>query len=175
MTSEVNQVAQATGGIATLGINGKIFIAQLINFLIVLFVLKKWAFGPIVKILEARSERVEKSVKDAEAIEQRLLTLDAERAEILRTTKGEAEKLLAGAAIDAETRKVDMVEKAKREVERVIMQGKGHLKAEKEAMLIEVRKEIVDIAVSAVKKILQETVDEKKSKSLAEEVVRKMT
>jgi F0F1-type ATP synthase membrane subunit b/b' len=68
-----------------------------------------------------------------------------------------------------------MVEKAKREVERVVVQGKAQLKTEGETMLRDMRKDIVELAVDATRKILNEAIDEKKATSLAEEVVRKMT
>ena len=76
---------------------------------------------------------------------------------------------------DAEAMKADLTEKAKREVEKVVANGKAQLKAEQEAMMREARKEIVEVAIQAAKKILANEVDDKKSHSLAEEVVRKMT
>ena len=79
------------------------------------------------------------------------------------------------ARTDAEALKADTVEKARREVERGIVGGKAQLKSEQEAMLREARKEMIEIAVSAAKKILTEGVDDKKAASLAEEVVRKLT
>lgn len=175
LITETAQAVEASGGLGTLGINLKIFIAQLVNFLVVLLVLWKWAYRPIVKTLESRRERVEKSLKDAEAIEVRLSTLEQERKTVIAQANVEATALIEKAREDAEARDRETVEKARREVERVVAQGKGQLKNEKEAMLREARKEMVEIALEAVRKILKQTVDEKKSKSLAEEVVRKMT
>ncbi len=83
--------------------------------------------------------------------------------------------MLEKAIVDTETRKGEMVEAAKREVERVIEKGKQQLEDERVAMLIAARKDLVDIAVKAAAKILSEGLTEKKSQSMAEEMVRKLT
>ncbi len=178
MSQEVQAVAEAvesTGGIAALGLNAKIFVAQLINFTVVLLVLWKWAYKPIVKLLEERQTKIEKSVKGAEEIEERLKASAGDREKMLREAKAEAQKVLDEAMVTAEERKAEMVASAKREVERVILQGKNQLVAEREAMVREARKDLVEVALSATKRIIGEEINEKKATSLAEEVVRKMT
>lgn len=175
IATEAVNAAEASGGLGMLGINLKIFIAQLVNFLIVLLVLWKWAFKPLARGLEARSEKIERGLKDAEAAEKRLQKIDEERKLVLAKTEKEATKVLEEARHEAETKQKEIIEKAKREVERVVAQGRGSLKQEKEAMVREARKDVVEIAIAAVEKILKEKVDEKKSRSLAEEVVRKLT
>lgn len=174
-TVEATEAAEETGALGTLGIDGGIFVAQLVNFLVVLLVLWKFAYKPIVKMLDQRSECIEKSIKDAEHVEKRVAALEDERKEIVAEARAEAAKVMELARTDAEAMKTDMVEKAKREVERVVVNGKAQLKADQEAMMREARKELVEIAVSAAKRILADGVDEKKSASLAEEVVRKLT
>ncbi|PIZ55615.1 hypothetical protein COY25_00580, partial [Candidatus Uhrbacteria bacterium CG_4_10_14_0_2_um_filter_41_7] len=63
----------------------------------------------------------------------------------------------------------------KREVERVVASGKKQLEEDRAEMMRSVRKDIVDIVVKASARIVSDAIDEKKSQSLAEEVVRKMT
>lgn len=172
---ETTEVVEETGALGTLGIDGGIFVAQLVNFLVVLLVLWKFAYKPIMKMLDQRSERIEKSMKDAEHVEKRVAALEDERKQVVTEARVEAAKVMETARTDAEAMKTEMVEKAKREVERVVVNGKAQLKADQEAMMREARKELAAIAVAAAKKILADGVDEKKSASLAEEVVRKLT
>jgi len=172
---ETKESTEETGALGTLGIDGGIFIAQLVNFLLVMLVLWKFAYKPIMKMLDDRSERIEKSMKDAEHVEKRVAALEDERKQVVSEARAEAAKVMELARTDAEAMKTEMVEKAKREVERVVANGKGQLKSDQEAMMREARKELVEIAVAAAKKVLVEAVDEKKSASLAEEVVRKLT
>ena len=172
---EAAAVVEATGGLGTLGINLKIFIAQFINFAVVLLVLWKWAYKPIIKLLDQRSEKIEKSVKDAEEIDRRLLDLEKEQKEVIQKAKKEASAILEKAQVDADLRKKDLIAKAKGEVENVVYQGKEQLKTEKEAMLNDLKKEIVELAVLASQKILEGEMDEKKSQKIAESVVKEIS
>ena len=65
---EVANAVEETGGIAALGINLKVFVAQLVHFLIILFIFWKWIYGPIVKMLDKRAETIDKSIKQAKEI-----------------------------------------------------------------------------------------------------------
>ena len=66
------ETVEATGGLGSLGLNVKIFIAQLINFAIVVLVLWKWVYNPIVALLEKRQTTIEKSLKEAKEIEEKM-------------------------------------------------------------------------------------------------------
>lgn len=166
---------EPTGGIATLGINLPIFIAQLINFVVVLLVLWKFAYKPLVKILDDRSNKIEESLKKSDLIDRRVAELEKEQHQLIVTAKGEATQILEAARADAESRKQELLLVAKKEVERVVALGKEQLKAEQINMVREAKAELIAIAVAATQKILEETVDEKKSNALAEAVVKKMT
>lgn len=167
-------MSEPTGGIATLGIDFKIFLAQLVNFIIVLLVLWKWAFTPIVKLLDVRTKKIEDSMKQAELVDQRVADLEKEQHQLIARAKQEASTVLETARAEAEQRKQEMLLSAKQEVERVVAQGKEQLKIEKAQMIQEAKIELVEIAVSATKKILEETIDEKKSADLAERLIKKM-
>ncbi|NQV89955.1 F0F1 ATP synthase subunit B [Candidatus Uhrbacteria bacterium] len=175
VAQEVASVTEATGGIGTLGINLKIFIAQLINFTLVLLVLWKWAYGPIVKLLEERQEKVAKSVIQAEEVEKRVQDLEVEQKQLIATAKSEATKILEEARVSADDRKKMLLEAAKKEVQGVVLQGKAQLQAEKEQMIRDAREDIALIAVEAARKILTEGVDEKKAGVLAQKVVDSMS
>ena len=168
------EATEASGGIGALGINLKIFLAQLVNFTIVLLVLWKWAYKPIVRLLDERQHKIEKSVKDAQEIEARLQRLDGEREEALIISRKEAKARVEEALAGAEVRRQEILEKAKADVERVIAQGKQQLAVEREAMMRDARKELAEIVVEASRKIVASEINEKKAASLAEEVIRKM-
>jgi F-type H+-transporting ATPase subunit b len=172
--SEVAHATEATGGLGTLGINLKIFIAQLINFTVVLLVLWKWAYKPIVKLLDERSEKIEKSVKQADEIDKRVSELAEEQKTIVAEAKGEANNILELARTEAEERKQQLLSKAKEDVQLVVNQGKNQLQAEKEQMIIDAREQIAMIAVEASRKILSSSIDEKEAQRLAEDVVNDM-
>ncbi len=162
-------------GIATLGINLNTFIAQLINFVVVLLVLWKFAYGPIVKMLDERSKKIEESIKLSEEVNVRVKKMEVEQKEVIASAKQEAMVILEAARNDAETRKQELLATAKKEVERVVTQGKEQLKAEKTQMIQEVKTELVGIVIAATKKILESEVDEKTSHKIASDVIEKMS
>lgn len=173
--STLEEAGGISGVIHTFGVRGDLFAAQLLNFLIVLAVLWKFAYKPIMKILHDREETIAESLKNAERIEKRLEEATAEKEAVMAEARKEAQALILKANEEMEKRKVEMSEAAKKEVARIIEKGKEELEAQQAAMLMEARKDLVEIAVKAAAKILTEGMDEKKSKSLAEEVVRKLT
>ena len=164
-------MVEQTSGLATFGINGKILLAQLINFLVVLFVLKRFAWGPIVKRLDMRAKKIEDGMNDAQEAAKRLASADIERASLLAATKSEAAAIVEKARLDAEAMRVELVAKAKGDVERVVMSGKAQLKAEQEAMKAELKRDVAEFAIEAAKKILAEGVDKASSERLSSEMV----
>lgn len=175
LAAEAVQASGSVGGLGTLGINLKIFLAQLLNFTIVLVVMWKFAYKPIVKLLEERQEKIERGVKQADEVEKRVQELERERTEVITQAKSEAAKVLEEARALGEDRKKELLAKAKEEVRGVVEQGKMQLEAQKIQMMVEAREEIASIAVEAARKILTQGVDEKKATVLAQEVVDKMS
>lgn len=172
-TTETHNPLTAVAG--QFGLNGQIFIAQLINFLLVLVVLWMFVYRPILRFLDERSKKIEESVKNAQRIEERMKEITEEREQILSAGRKEASAILERAQAEAEARSQEMITAAKREVERVVTKGKQAFAEEQEAAIRELRKEIIDLSLKAATRILQKEVDEKKAKSIAEEVVRKMS
>lgn len=168
---ETAETVEASGGLGMLGINLKIFLAQLINFLLVLLVLWKWVYQPIVKLLDQRTQRVEKSMRQADEIEQRMASVEQEQKLVVGQAKAEAVVILEQAKAEAETRKKELLANAKQEVQKVIAQGKEQLQAEKQNMVREAKAELVELAVASAKKILEDAVDEKRSRKLAEDTI----
>lgn len=174
LVKETAEAVEASGGLGMLGINLKIFIAQLVNFLLVLLVLWKWVYQPIVKLLDQRTERIARSMQQADEIEKRMASVEEEQQRAITQAKAEAAVMLEQARNEAEARKKDLLENAKQEVQKVIAQGKEQLQAEKQNMVREAKAELIELAVASAKKILEDAVDEKRSRKLAEEVIGKL-
>jgi F-type H+-transporting ATPase subunit b len=163
------------GILGTFGLRGDLFAAQLVNFLLVLIVLWRFVYKPMLAMLDKREQAIAKSMKDVEEISARVKASESERNAVLTETRKEAQAIIEAAMHETDIRKNEMIEAAKREVEHVIARGKEQLIAEREASMLAMRKDIIDIAVRAAAKIATEGMTQKKSQSLAEEVVRKMT
>ncbi|HLD17962.1 MAG TPA: F0F1 ATP synthase subunit B [Patescibacteria group bacterium] len=168
MIQEGAQAAESVGGIAALGINGKLFFAQAINFIVVLFVFWKWIYKPIVVMLDRRSAAVEKQLQQGKEVEERLFHLEKERVDVLDTARVEAHRLLEEMKTVSAVRSQEMIEKAKQEVAVLVQEGRVSLAREKRAMVEEARKEVADLAVEIAAKVLGSSVDRPRSQTLAE-------
>lgn len=158
--------------IGTLGLNWKLFLAQLVNFAIVLFILWKWVFKPVAGALEQRRLRVEASVKQAEEIERRMNEFKAWQEQEMQKARREAEGVLEKAAVMAESAKQETIESARAEVDKIMAKTKQTIEAEKQQMLGEVRAELAEIVSLATEKILMAKLDERKDKELINNVLK---
>lgn len=141
--------------LGTLGINGKLFLAQLVNFAIVLFVLWRWVFGPVAGALEKRRQRVETSLKEAKKIEQRLQSFEQEHGERLKRSRVEAEEIVQKAVETADRTKAEIAESAKSEAERILRDARETIQAEKDGAIKAVRREVAELSVAGAEKVMR--------------------
>lgn len=172
-TAEAARSAQGTGSVlGTLGINLKLFIAQLINFTIILLVLWRFAWKPILRILNERKAYIETGIENAKKAEadlqmaelnykKRMNEAEDEAGQILKAAEGRAGTLIEGAKT-----------KAKHEIEAMTAKAKRELKAEKETLELEIKEKTVEIAFEVAAKILDEKMDIKKEKKFVEALLK---
>src|SRR3989304_5856480 len=82
------------------GIQPTLLIAQIVNFLIILFLLKKFFYKPIIKLLDDRKKKIEESLKNAEEIEERLKQTEEKSAQIIEEERRNSRNLIAEAKTD---------------------------------------------------------------------------
>lgn len=153
----------------TLGIDWKYLLGQVINFLIVLFVLKKYAFGPIVDTLAKRTAKLEQGLQDAAAAKSARTSGEQEKAVVLAAARADAGKLLQDTRAQAEEMRAELLTKAKNDVEDVVQLGKERLAMEKEQMLAAAKGELAELVVAAVHKISPRVFTEKDETALFSE------
>ncbi|MBI4811839.1 F0F1 ATP synthase subunit B [Candidatus Falkowbacteria bacterium] len=155
--------------IETFHIDTKLLLAQIINFAIVFFVLYFFALKPLLKIMGERTKKIEKSLDDANEIENKLAQTKAEYEVIVAGAKKEANEIIEKAGAAAAEKKKEIITRAKEEVGQIINQEKAKMQTEKARTLKEIKKEVADLVVVSLEKILAEKVDVKKDK----EIIRK--
>ena len=172
ITQGVTEAVEATGGIAALGINAKLLLAQLIHFGIVLLIFWKWIYGPVKAMLQKRQETIEKSLEDAKLFEERLTKLEKDRVSVIGQAKQEAALLLETTHKQSEEQKKKMLEKTKAEVAMIIAEGKQQLQNEKTTMLHETKNAIAELAVEIARKVLTETIDQDVAQKKAQQAIK---
>lgn len=136
-------------------------LAQFVNFAILLFILHRLAYKPMLKFMEERSARIAKGVQDAKEAQQALAETKAEQERLLVQARQEASMLVENARKAADTQAASIVAQAKTEVSKVIAQGKATLQQERERMLQEVKQDVIGMVIASAEKILANAVDDK--------------
>ena len=163
----------ATPSLTTLlGLDWKLFIAQLVNVGIVVFVLWKWVFTPLGNKLEERSRTIAQSLAHAQEIEQ--MHADAERFKKLEMEKArkEASLIIEKSQVTAEAVKAQILGDATVASEKIAQESKNRIAEEKKTMLQEVNEEVSTLVVAATERILQEKLDSKKDAQMIKEVLK---
>lgn len=142
--------------IKTFHIDWKLIIAQLVNFAIVLFVLKRYAYGPVLKMMTERSDKIEKGIKDAEHAHKKLAEIAEKEQEVLVEARKQASEIIAAAEAVALKNKDEIIAESKQQAEKLLADAAKKIEAEKNQMMQEVRTQIADLVVAATGKVIDE-------------------
>ena len=154
--------------LSKLGIDWKLLIAQIVNFLVLLFVLYKFAYGPILGMLEKRQKKIERGLKEADLARKYLAESEEKQKEILRKAREEGKQIVEKAYIQAEKSKKEIAEESKKQAEKTIAEAKLEIVREKEKTVREIKSEIGSLVALAAEKVIGEKVDKDKDKELIE-------
>ena len=152
----------------------KLLIAQAFNFAIVFAVLYYFVFKPLTKVMNDRSKKIEKSLEDAQKIDAKLIKTEEEYKKVIADARKEANDIIKKANEDAEKRKQDMVVKAREEIGQTINEEKAKIQVEKAVVLKELKKEVADLVVASLEKILGEKVDSKKDGEMIKKTMKNL-
>lgn len=149
------------GVVGLFGLNWKLFIAQLVNFAIVLFVLWKWVFKPVIAGMESRTKKIEDSLTDATRIESEKSEFESWRAKSLSEARQEATSIITEAKKTAESTKQEILNKTKTEQEDIISKAQVQLEQEKQKIIDEAKGQIADLIVNSTEKLIRAKLDNK--------------
>jgi len=166
MLGETQQAAGAAGIIGPLGIDGKIFIAQLVNISVVVFVLWKWVYKPLLKVLDDRTKKIEQGLRDAAESAAARQRSEQEKDQVVLEARLKAKGIVEEARTTAQAEGEALVRKARQEVERVVAQGREQLRLDKEKLADEVKADIGGLLAQAVETIARQKLDPAKDAEL---------
>ncbi|HSX57674.1 MAG TPA: F0F1 ATP synthase subunit B [Candidatus Saccharimonadales bacterium] len=157
------------------GVNWILLLAQIVNFTILLLLLKRFLYKPILKVLDERKAKVAQSLKDAEAIEKRMQDLTIEQQKILDQAKEEANKLIAEAKAEAKELSEKNMAETKKSVAAVLEQNEKRLKLDKEAMMSSAKADLAELVAEATAKVAKKSMTEKENMRLVEETIKEFS
>lgn len=156
------------------GVQPVLLAAQAVNFLVLLFILKKFLYGPVLRVLEERKKRIAQSLKEAEEIEKKLAKTEEDRQKTLQKASDGAQKLIDDATKSANQIVGEARRKAVEEMEEIMKKGQEAIKLEKEKMRQEIRQELGELVAISLEKVVKKSLNLKDQKRLIQETLKEV-
>jgi F-type H+-transporting ATPase subunit b len=152
-----------------LGINFGFILVQIVNFLLIFIVLRKWVFVPIANVLETRRKKVAQGLEDARVAAEARENAEAEAERIIAEAQSKASEIVREATTRAEEASRDIKTAAEKDAADARKGALTEVEAERNAVLGEVRGQVAALAMSAAQKLIGENLDAKRQQALIDE------
>lgn len=161
------------GGISSLGIDPKLLGLQIVSFALVLWLLKRFAFGPIVKSLDERYQKIDGSIKEAEKLERANAETEARAEKLLAEARKQAERVIAKSREEA-TAIVDAAEqRAATAADTFLDTAKKRLDQDVQTARKQLKQEVAGLVSYATERLIHEKLDAKADQVLIEEALKR--
>ena len=158
-------------GLAGLGINVPVLLAQIVNVVILLVVLYFVAYKPVMRMLDQRSKRIKDSMEQVDAIKEQAARTEEEVKKQLEAAGKEGQKRIAQAAQAGEEIREKAKQSARQEAEALITRARGEIQRERDEAISELRKEVADVTITAAEKVIDRSLDKKAHRELIDKVL----
>ena len=148
-----------------------LMIWTIVCFFIALFVLKRYAFGPIQGMLDKRQESIQNSIKAAEDARDESQKLLEQHKQLIGEARGEAEAILAEARKTRESMETRMKEETETERQRRLEETRKEIAAETTRALAQIRAEVAELTLEAASRVVGKTLDSERDRELISEAI----
>lgn len=148
-----------------------VLLLTVCNFLLLVFLLKKFAWGPVIGALEKRENQIESDKQTAASARQSAEEIKKELDERLAQISNEAAQKMAAAVKAGEAQKEQLLAQAKEQTERMLQQAKAQIEAEKNQALADVRGEIAQLSLLAAARVMQRQVKDETADQIVAQVL----
>lgn len=146
-------------------------IAQILNFLVLVLVLAKFAYKPLVNIMEERKNKIASDLEAADAAKAEAEAVKAEYAAKLADARQEAQAIIENARKTAQAAHDKIMAETKAEQDQVVAAAKESIALEKQKALADVRAQVINLSMVAASKIVEQKLGSEEDKKMAGEIV----
>ncbi len=158
-----------------LEINPGLLIWTIVTFILLAGLLAKFGWKPILKMLGEREDKIRNSLDEAEKARTEAAELIKQNEKNLAHAEEEYKKLIRQGRDTAEKMKEEIVARAKQQAQLELQQATAEIQRNLEAAKAQLRSEVADLAIKATEKMLEETLDDKKQKKLADSIINQLS
>ncbi len=158
-------------GITDLGINGPSLIAYLINFVLLLAILTLFAYKPLMRVLDQRSERIRESLEAADRAREEASSSREVIEEQLNDARREGQRLMDLAREASERFRGEEMDRARQDAESFVDRARADIQRERDAAIQEVRSNFGDLAITAAERVIRRSLDRQAHEDLISQVL----
>jgi F-type H+-transporting ATPase subunit b len=166
------EAARTTG--QTFGFNAWLFFSQIISFTIVCILLNRFAYKPIITVLEARRQKIAEGLANADKIKQQLAESEQRVQEILTKANADAQKMIDEARSSAQALADKRTQAAIAEAEQIIAKAREATGIEREKIMAELKREVGRLVISTTSKVTGKVLTNEDQKRISEEAAREV-
>ena len=155
----------------SIGFDWRVAVAHVVNFLLVLWLLNRFVFGPLKRKLTERREEIESGVAEAREAEKKLQKAKERKKEILENAQNQRQDILTKAREQAESIKANARTEAKQEAETIVADARKDIQQKRAQMKDEFRQYAGDLVVDVAEKLLDREVTKSDHKKLIKQAV----
>ena len=162
-------MAQEEGGSPDLlSPHGGLMVWTLLIFIVLFFILSRYAFGPITEAVEAREQALQEAIDQAKRDREEAAKILAEHRTQLEGARGEAQRIIAEGRAVGEKLRVQMLEETRTQQQDLLERARREIAGERDTAIAELRKEAVDLAIAAASKVIERNLDDSANRKLVE-------
>ena len=151
-----------------------LFVWTILSFLLLMFLLSKFAWNPLLKILNEIEEKIRTAIEKAENAEKKLETLNEQGEKILSDARFESQKLLLSTKETAQNLKEEIEREAKQKATSIIDQARVQIQAEKNQVLSEIKNELSSFSIMIAEKLIKKNINKDDNMKLINESIEKV-
>ena len=157
----------------TLGIDPRFILVAIVGFIALMFVLIKFAFGPLVNTLQARQDKIVGDLDEAQAKRDEMIALQRDYETRLASIEDEARDKIQSAVKEAQAARDEIITRAQADAQAIIVRGQAEVDAERAKSLTEARNQIVDLATLMASRSAQENLSAAGQSNLIDDAIAK--
>lgn len=147
------------------------FLAQIVVFLVVVFVLWKWALPVVTKFLDERSGQIQKGLEDAETARRQLAEAERRVADMLEQARQEGQQALARATQAGEHLRADIEQQARQRADEILAQTQKTIEQQVAQAKSELSRQVADLAIMAAERVIGHSMNSEDNRKLVNEFV----
>jgi F-type H+-transporting ATPase subunit b len=151
-----------------------LFIWTIVTFLVLLTLLAKFAWGPLLQALDTRQNAIRKSLDDAQQAKEELERLHLESAQIIQRARVDAEAIISQSRSDGDRLREELKQKARAEADHIVKNAERQIQLETSRALEQIRHEAIDLSVMIASKIIQRNLSKEDNERLIDEALKQV-